>query len=187
MTAKKAMVASSRASASTPVLIAPPSKTGESATLTAALISALRDPSADTAREAAILLGKSGDAVAVKPLADVVTNLGGYYHSVVRAAACASLGQLGDPSATPALLVGINDPMAEASAEAVRALATLGDRRAIDPLVAVLRNERGYFLPVVRRAAVTAPRQFNDPRAVAALQAIAANPSEDAVVRTAAV
>jgi HEAT repeat protein len=105
---------------------------------------------------------------------------------VVRAAACASLGLIGDRAATPALIRGIGDPMAEASAEAVRALAQLRDVRAIDPLIEVVQNPMGFYLPVVRLAALTALKQFADPRAAAARQAIAADVAEDAVLREAA-
>jgi HEAT repeat protein len=122
----------------------------------------------------------------VGALREVVENASGYYHSVVRAAACAALGQIRDASAVPSLVVAVRDPMAEASAEAVRALAVLGDGRAIEPLVAVLRNEKGYYLPVVRLAAVTALRQFAAPVALAAVRAVAGNPAESAVMRAAA-
>ncbi|HTW93981.1 MAG TPA: HEAT repeat domain-containing protein [Tepidisphaeraceae bacterium] len=152
----------------------------------ATLILALRDPSADTAREAAMVLGKLGDASAVVALIEAVENSNGYFHSVVRAAACASLGHLRDCQATPALIKAVRDPMAEASAEAVRALALLGDDRAIEPLMEVARNENGYFLPVVRLAAINALRQFDDPRAAALLKALAANQDEDSVLRAAA-
>ena len=150
------------------------------------LIAGLRNPSADAACEAAAALGLAGDRSAVGPLAAVVENVDGYYHSVVRAAAAASLGQLRDPAAVPALIAGLRDPMAEASAEAVRALAALGDARAIAPLVAVVRNADGFFLPVVRRAAVLALVHLGGPEAVAMLRAVAANPHEDPSVRQAA-
>jgi HEAT repeat protein len=150
------------------------------------LVGKLREPCADTAREAAIALGRAGNSSAVAALSEVVMNEKGFYHSVVRAAACASLGVIGDRAATPALIRGIADAMAEASAEAVRALALLRDVRAIDPLIEVVGNKMGYYLPVVRLAAVTALKQFGDPRAVAARQAVAANAAEDAVLRAAA-
>lgn len=100
-------------------------------TPTAALVNSLRDTSADVASEAAAALGATGDHSAVKPLSDVIANADGYYHPVVRAAAATSLGKLGDTKAVPALIAGIRDEMAEASAESIRALAAIGDARAV--------------------------------------------------------
>jgi len=173
--------------AAAPVAPVAAKPSNEPSAVAAALIKALRDSSADAAREAAISLGKLGEHSAVAPLIEVVENSDGYYHCVVRAAACASLGQLRDKSATPALVGAVSDPMAEASAEAVRALATIGDQRAVEPLTQVVRNTDGFFLPFVRLAAVTALRQFADPQATAALKALAANGDEDPILRAAAV
>jgi HEAT repeat protein len=77
--------------------------------------------------------------------------------------------------------------MAEASAEAVRALATLNDSRAISPLIDVVRNSWGFFLPIVRRAAVLALAKIGGPDATAELRAVAGDQNEDAVVRQAAI
>jgi hypothetical protein len=151
------------------------------------LIAGLGDPSAEAACDAAAALGLAGDRSAVAALAAVVENADGYYHGVVRAAAAASLGQLRDPAALPALVAGIRDPMAEASAEAVRALAALGDARAVEPLVAAVRNADGFLLPVVRRAAVLALVHLGGPNAIAALRAVANDPYEDPSVRQAAI
>jgi hypothetical protein len=150
------------------------------------LIRALQDSSAETACDAAIALGELGDHAAVAPLIDVVENFGGYFHEMVRVAACASLGGLGDRSATPALLNAINDPMAETSAAAIGALAAIGDERAVEPLMAVLRNADGFFLPVVRLAAAAALQQFKSPAASAALEAVATDIREDLALRAAA-
>ena len=151
------------------------------------LVSALNDASADVACDAAIALGNAGNPSAVGPLVAVVDNRDGYYHSVVRSAAAASLGQLGDAWAVPALVDAIRDPMAEASAEAVRALGALGDARAVPALVEVARNADGFFLPFVRRAAVLALAKLGGPEATATLSAVAGDDYEDAVVRQAAI
>jgi len=150
------------------------------------LIAALRDSSADVAREAAISLGTCGDASAVEPLIAVLKNTDGYFHSVVRAGAAQSLGQLADRRAVEPLVGAIHDSMAEASAEAVRALAQLKDPRAIEPLVEVVRNSGGFFLPVVRRAAVLALAKLGGPAAAEELAAVAANSDEDPIIRKAA-
>ncbi len=147
------------------------------------LIVALHDADADTALEAAVSLGKLGNKAAVEPLMEALRNQDGYYHSVVRAAAASSLGELHDVRAFDTLVSAMNDPMAETSAEAVRALANLGDTRAIQPLIDVVRNVDGFFLPVVRRAAVIALKKMGGTQAVAELSAVAACTWEDAVIR----
>jgi HEAT repeat protein len=152
-----------------------------------ALFAALRGGDADSAREAATALGQTGDKSAVGALVEVLTNVDGYYHGVVRAAAAASLGQLGDVKAVECLIGAIQDPMAEASAEAVRSLAILGDARAVAPLIETVRNAGGFFLPIVRRAAVLALAKLGGAEAIAELKAVAANDWEDAVLRQDAV
>jgi HEAT repeat protein len=184
--AKAAAPAAEAKPAAAPVAHAAKAEAAPAATDVSADVAALQNTCADTASEAAIRLGTAGNKAAVEPLVAVVANADGYYHSVVRAAAAASLGQLGDARAVPALVTAINDEMAEASAEAVRALAVLGDRRAVAPLVDVIENAGGFFLPVVRRAAVIALAKLGGPEAKAALAAVAQNDHEDAVVRQAA-
>jgi len=152
-----------------------------------ALVVALRDPSAEAASESASSLGLIGDRSAVEPLINVIKNQENFYHCVVRAAAAQSLGQLKDVTAVPALIDAIRDPMAEASAESIRALAALKDNRAIEPLIDVVNNHHGFFLPFVRRAAILALGTFNDGRATEALNEVAGNMIEDAVVRQSAI
>ena len=149
----------------------------------APLIVALHNADADIAREAAVSLGQSGNKAAVEPLMEALGNQDGYFHSVVRAAAASGLGELHDVRAFDTLVSAMNDPMAETSAEAVRALANLGDTRAIQPLIDVVRNADGFFLPVVRRAAVIALKKMGGTQAVAELSAVAACTWEDAVIR----
>jgi hypothetical protein len=154
----------------------------------AGLIVVLRGSSAEAACEAAEALGNAaGDRSAVAALSAVVTDADGFFHPIVRAAAAASLGRLGDVAALPALAAATRDSMAEASAEAVRALATLGDRSAVPALIEIVRNRDGFFLAVVRRAAVLALVHLGGPEAIAMLQAVAAKSEEDPVVRQAAV
>jgi HEAT repeat protein len=118
------------------------------------LIAKLRNWDAEIARDAATMLAHlPADAEAIGALSAAVTNQDGYFHPVVRASAAASLGRLGDRQAVDALLVGINDTMAEASEEAIKALGIIGDARAIPALEAVVQNDRGFFLDNVRRTA----------------------------------
>jgi HEAT repeat protein len=151
------------------------------------LLAALRNLDADVAREAATALGRSGNPAAVAPLIEIVQNSNGYFHSVVRSAAAAGLGLLKDKKAVDALLVAVNDPITDASSEAVRALAAIGDARAVDPLVAVVRNETGFFAGSVRRAAVLGLAQLGGPAAQAVLREVAANELEDSVIREEAI
>lgn len=149
----------------------------------AALIVTLHDADADTAREAAISLGKSASKAAVEPLMEALGNQDGYFHSVVRAAAASGLATLHDVRAFDTLVKAMNDSMAETSAEAVRALSALGDPRAVQPLIDVVRNSDGFFLPVVRRAAVIALKKLGGTQAVAELSSVAACTWEDTVIR----
>ena len=122
-----------------------------------ALISKLRDNDAEIARDAAVTLGTlPADGEAIDALCDVVRNTDRFFHPVVRAAAAATLGKLGDRRAVDALIVATGDTMAEASEEAVKALGRLGDARAVSTLQTIIRNEQGFFLDPVRRTAEAA-------------------------------
>jgi HEAT repeat protein len=150
----------------------------------AALIAALRQTDADVARDAATSLASLGESAAVLPLIQVLENTDNYYHSVVRAAAAAGLGKLGDSRAIDSLLITIQDSLAEPSAEAIRSLGAIGDPRAISALIDVVRNPTGFYLPIARRAAVLALSRFGaDPRVAAELLSVSNNSSEDAVIR----
>jgi HEAT repeat protein len=141
------------------VAVAPVAKTeaGRDRSAVIALVAKLRDPDADTARDAATTLGNlSVDAEAVTALAGVLHNHDGYYHSVVRAAAAEALGKLGDRRAIDALIEATRDNMAEASEQAIHALGLLGDARAIPALEAAVRNEHGFYLEHVRKTAADA-------------------------------
>ena len=80
-----------------------------------ALREALRDPTAEVAREVALALGKARHAGAVEALAAAVENADGYFHCSVRTAAAESLARLNDPSAIRALTSAVRDPLAEPS------------------------------------------------------------------------
>lgn len=149
------------------------------------LIDALRDASADIGCDAAISLGQHGTA-AVEPLIEALRNSDGFFHSVVRAAAAQSLGRLNDDRAVEPLLDAVQDPMAEPSAEAIRALAVLGDARAVSPLIEVARNSSGFYVPMVRHAAILALGQLGGAAATAALDEIADDSFEAPAIRDAA-
>lgn len=157
-----------------------------------ALVAALRDTDADVAREATEALASlyaaspAEQALIQRSLIAAVANGDGYFHSVVRAAAAAGLASIGSTVAVPALIAAVRDPIAQASIEAVRALGLLGDARTEDVLVGVLANADGYFLPVVRFAAIAAVGKFPTATAQAALLALADNAAEDPALRAAA-
>jgi HEAT repeat protein len=152
-----------------------------------ALIAALRDMDADVACEAAASLGLLRNASAVEPLIAVLNNPDGYFHSVVRIAAIQSLGQLRDARAVVPLLGAIKDPIAEASAEAIRALASLSDPRSLPAFLEVVRNQHGFFLPTTRIAAILGLAQIGGEQAACELRFVAANQWEDAAIRAAAI
>lgn len=149
----------------------------------APLLLALHDVDADVAREAATSLGQLGDAAAVEPLIEIVSNTNGYFHSVVRSAAAISLGQLKDRRAVEPLLTAVRDSIADTSTEAIRALTSLADPRAIAALVEVVRNENGFFANSVRRAAVLGLIELGGDVAKTELRLVADNEHEDSVIR----
>ncbi|MDB5300852.1 MAG: hypothetical protein JWO87_2515, partial [Phycisphaerales bacterium] len=56
----------------------------------------------------------------------------------------------------------------------------------VGALVEVVRNQNGFFLQIVRRAAVLALAQLGGEQAAAELSAVASNSWEDPVIREAA-
>jgi HEAT repeat protein len=150
----------------------------------APLLTALNDVDADAAREAATALGNLGDTAAVEPLVAILNDNNGYFHSVVRSAAAESLGKLKDRRAIEALLSAVNDPIADTSSEAIRALVTLADPRAIAALVTVVRNDYGFYANSVRRAAVLGLAKLGGDTAQAELRLVAANDYEDSVIQS---
>jgi|GEM_PF-2973532 len=152
----------------------------------AELLIAIRDRSAEKARDAALTMGTCGDPAAVDVLIEVTCNDDMYFHTVVRAAAVKSLGRIADPRAMDALIGATRDTMAEVSDEAIHALAATKDQRAVDPLIRIVRNSDNFFLPNVRRSAIAALKLLGGPAATTELKAVAANPAEDPTIRAAA-
>jgi HEAT repeat protein len=153
---------------------------------TSALSAALRDSAAEVAQSAAVALGVLRDVSAMEALAVVVQNSDGYFHSIVRIAAADALAKLQDRRAVVGLIAGVRDQIAEVSQASIKALGTLGDGRAIDSLVAVVRNDHNYFLPVVRQSAVEALSHLTVPSARESLRHIAADTRMDSSIRQAA-
>jgi HEAT repeat protein len=145
----------------------------------AALQTALRDSTAEVAREAALALGKTRQAAAAGALAAVLENADAFFHGIVRTAAAESLGQLGQRQSIAALALGVRDPLAEPSRAAIRALGLLAREEAVPVLLAVVANADNYFLPSVRLAAVEVLGTLPVPAAREGLRQLLDNPNEE--------
>jgi len=152
------------------------------------------DASPTVRAEAAISLGRVGDARAVDPLIEALSD----GNELVRAAAAQALGRIGDPKAVDPLIRTLNsvqydvyenqevqkqtiwalgyigdpkavDPLIRSlevdPVDAASALGQIGDPRAVDPLIKAL-NDDNYF---TRRAAASALGEIGDPRAIGPL------------------
>lgn len=150
------------------------------------MLSQLRDPVAEVARDAATELGRLNDRSAVESLIGVLANVDGYFHLVVRCAAAGSLGELRDERAVPVLIDAVRDPMAEISAEAALALGNVGGEQAINALIPVIENANGFFLALSRRAAIKAISNKLTPSHRDLLERIANSDFEDMTVQQAA-
>jgi HEAT repeat protein len=123
---------------------------------TAALVTALRDRSAEVAAQAAEALAHHPGEVATAALRGVVENAEGYFSAPVRASAVRSLGVLLPPSEATAIAGALGDVEAIVS---LAAIATLAERDAIESagaLIGLLEDRRGFYLPVTRQAAARA-------------------------------
>jgi HEAT repeat protein len=152
----------------------------------AALQSALRDPTAEVARQAALALGKTNDTSAIGALAAVLENADGYFHSSVRSAAAESLSRFKGRQAIDALTSAVRDPIAEPSRSAIRGLGLVAGSEALPTLLMVVSNSENYFLPSVRLTAVQVLSSISDPTAAECLRRVRENPLEDPSVREAA-
>jgi HEAT repeat protein len=168
------------------------------------LIAALKDGDGNVRETAAEALGKLGDVRAVEPLVVVLKD----GDENVRKAAAEALGELGDVRAVEPLVAALKDEEVNVWEAAVRALGRIwkltdivelgnsdskvkmaaaealgerGDVRAVEPLVAALKDEARY----VRTTAAEALGKLGDIRAVEPL--FAALKNEDMNVREAAV
>lgn len=151
-----------------------------------ALKTALRDSTAEVAREAVLALASKPSPAIVSALTSVLENRDGYFHSLTRAAAADSLGQINDATTIPALVLAIRDPFADPSRAAIRALARVASAdQAASVLIQVITNADNYFLPSVRVAAVAALADVQTDAARVFLRGLVANPAEAPEVREA--
>ena len=116
------------------------------------LAGALKDADRDVRKVAVEALGKLGDPRAVDPLVEILDDPNDPdSHDTLRRAACGALGELG-ALGVPRLIEALSDWRQPVRLAAVRALASAGDQRAVQPFVATLMDSDLE----VRRAAVEA-------------------------------
>jgi hypothetical protein len=127
----------------------------------ATLIATLRDPSAEVAAVAAIKLGSRREPEAAFALCEALENADGYFSPLTRVAALQafmhrlpSAPSTGDVATLTSL---VRDVDAEVSMAAIDAVAQRAPASvAIDSLLAIVLDDTGYFLPIVRNAATRA-------------------------------
>lgn len=152
----------------------------------AELVADLRNDSVEVAVEAAGKLAESKDARAVAPLIAVLANVDGFCHVVTRAAAAMALAKFDTNESRIALLAAAKDGMAEVSREACLSLGHLPAADSLATLVEIAENTSGFYLNVVRHAAVRSLGRLKAKQAKSVLEAIAANTNEDASLTAAA-
>ncbi len=126
------------------------------------LVACLQDSDAEVRWSAAHVLAVFNDEQTIQPLIRTLTDP----ELNVRGAAAMALGQLKSPHAVEALL-GVLPDVPEIALEA---LIAIGDKRAVEPLIALLRDEiakkSNYLRIRVRRKIIEALGDFGDARAV---------------------
>jgi HEAT repeat protein len=118
------------------------------------LVNALRDTSAEVAAAAAGSLGQQRDPRAVTALRAVVDNVDRFYNSATRAAAITALASR--KTDLEPVFDAVRDMDAEVSVAAVFAILEFMPQAAAKQLMPVLKDRSGYFLPLVRVAALHA-------------------------------
>ena len=121
-----------------------------------ALISAVRDPSAEVALEAVGALARQTDGRAWADLTEVLRESAGYLSPLTRAAAVAAIARLRGAAALPLMLETVHDYDAEVSIAAIRAAAALSPLDALVSLRTLLEDRSCYYAPPVRFAAAEA-------------------------------
>jgi HEAT repeat protein len=121
-----------------------------------ALIAALEDPSAEVAAAAATALARQEDARALEALRQALENPEGHLSPITRAAALSGLADRLSGAELAPVLDAVRDQDAEVSIAAIAAVAERAPERSELHLLPVVRNEAGYFLPLVRLAATKA-------------------------------
>jgi HEAT repeat protein len=122
------------------------------------LIQALGDVTCSKRHEVALALGKTGDSLAIEPLAGALTD----QDSHVRVAAVEALSQIGRPECSDVLLRSLTDQDHHVRAAGVEALGRLGDVRLVEPIAQSLLRDSSWE---VRKLSVEALGRVRDDRA----------------------
>jgi HEAT repeat protein len=120
---------------------------------TAALIAALRDPSAEVAVDAAEMLRSRPGPATVEALREVLANREGYFNGATRAAAVLTLGALSPAGDLAAVYGALADVDATVSLSAIAAIVDRADDGCAEALLKLLEDGSGFYLPPTRRAA----------------------------------
>ena len=136
------------------------------------VISNLKDENLHVGGNAAMALGRIGDARAVEALEEALKHKNEY----VRDVAALALGEIGDAKAVEALIVALKGETASVRENAAKALGQIGDARAVEALEEALRGEASLY---VRRNAAEALGRIGDSKAVEALVEVLRGGHED--------
>lgn len=123
---------------------------------TAALVSALRDQSAEVAVQAAEALAHHPGDVATSALRQVLENPDGFFSPPVRASAVRSLGALLPANEAAPVQGALGDVEAIVSLAAIATLAERDESASAGALMGLLEDRRGFYLPLTRQAAARA-------------------------------
>jgi len=121
--------------------------------VTLALTTALRDPSAEVAAEAADALRHHPGESAALALRNVVANADGYFTGGVRAAAIRTLSVILPRGDGAPITAAVADADAEVSVAAIAGVVDRNEQGGADALLTVLENPRGYYVALTRGAA----------------------------------
>jgi HEAT repeat protein len=132
------------------------------------LIAALKDDIAEVRESAAIALGQLRDRRAVAPLSTLLHD----HHASVRKAAIVALVRSNPPEEVFIGALGSSDPVVRRAA--VRTLGRIGDTRAVEPLIALVRDR----YEEVREMVADALGMIGDDRAIQPVISMLNDPSE---------
>jgi HEAT repeat protein len=121
-----------------------------------ALLAAIRDPSAEVAVAVVDALTLQRDGRALQALREVLGNPDGYFSPITRVAALSGLAERLLPSEWRPIVSALRDVDAELSIAAIALIAERLPHDAKEHLLPLVRDESGFFLPVVRIAAASA-------------------------------
>jgi hypothetical protein len=121
-----------------------------------ALVSALRDRTVEVAVAAVDALASHEDATATAALLSVLQNAEAYFSPMTRVAAISGLARRLPLSDFGPILQAVRDFDAEVSIAAMAVIAERAPTLASEHLLPVVRDTRGFYLPLVRLAAASA-------------------------------